>query len=424
MSADELLEHPAPHCSGWLARLVSGFCRLLAFGELKICFPDGTVARYHGRFAGCTGVLEIRHPRMLVLRLLLRGEVGFGEAYMDGHWDSPDLTALLEVLQNNEEHLQTVWQGIRWSCARDRLIHRDSIVRHAEPDSDFYQRWLDDSMSYSCAVFEDAQTESLELAQQRKYLGLLDSLRATPGDHILDLGCGWGGFAEVAAHHGLRVTGVTRSPEQLDYARSRMMMAGVADQVTLRLGDDRDIQGQFDHAVSIGMLEMVGEARWLDYYQTLRRLVRPGGRIALQVITIMDDVFPIYRIRPDFVQIHIFPGGMLPAPEHLAHAARDAGLLIRETRWFGDDYAETLRRWRVRFQHAAEEIDALGYDEPFRRMWDYYLAYCEAGFRTGVIDLVQTVLEVPADRPCDDQAKPICFTTARKSVGSNAGAHR
>ncbi len=406
MSAEEVIEESARRRSGWSSRLIGGFCRHLAFGQLLVRFPDGSATLHRGRFAGASGTLEVLSPLKMAGRLLTRGEVGFGESYVEGHWTTPDLAALLEVLYDNMEHLGVGPRGMRWSRLWDRLTHRlrdnhpinsrRNIAHHYDLGNDFYQRWLDRTMTYSSALFADPSIEDLASAQQRKYQRLLDALEAKPGQHILEVGCGWGGFAEVAARRGLRVTGVTLSREQLAYARSRLDAAGLADRVDLRLEDYRDIQGEFDHAVSIEMMEAVGEAFWPTYYQTLRRLVRPGGRIALQVITINEDDFPVYRKQPDFVQLYIFPGGMLPTPERMVGEARAADLLIRDTAWFGLDYSETLRRWRVAFNGAEDEIERLGYDARFRRMWNYYLAYCEIGFKTGCVDLVQTVLEVPA----------------------------
>jgi cyclopropane-fatty-acyl-phospholipid synthase len=351
--------------------------------------------------------MEVVSPVKMAARLMTRGEVGFGESFVEGHWTTPDLAALLEVLYDNMEHLGAGPRGMRWSRLWDRISHRlrdnhpinsrRNIAHHYDLGNTFYRSWLDPSMTYSSALFADPVHEDLESAQARKYQRLLDGLDAKPGEHILEIGCGWGGFAELAARRGLRVTGVTLSREQLGYARERVAAAGFADQVDLRLQDYRDIEGQFDHAVSIEMMEAVGESFWPIYYQTFRRLVRPGGRIGLQVITINEDDFPVYRRQPDFVQLYIFPGGMLPTPTHLEALARDAGLGVHDTAWFGRDYAETLRRWRCRFHAAETEVERLGYDSRFRRMWDYYLAYCETGFKTGCIDLAQVVLEVPVD---------------------------
>jgi cyclopropane-fatty-acyl-phospholipid synthase len=405
MSAEELIEEPLSRRSSWPSRLIGGFCRHLAFGQLLVRFPDGSATLHRGRFPGGSGVMEVQSPLKMAGRLLTRGEVGFGESYVEGHWTTPDLAELLEVLYDNMEHLGVGPRGMRWSRLWDRLSHRlrdnhpinsrRNISHHYDLGNDFYRRWLDPSMTYSSALFADPARDSLESAQERKYHRLLDAMDAKPGEHILEIGCGWGGFAELAARRGLRVTGVTLSREQLAYARERLEAAGLADRVDLRLQDYRDIEGRFDHAVSIEMMEAVGEAFWPTYYRALRRLVRPGGRIALQVITINEDDFPVYRKQPDFVQLYIFPGGMLPTPERMTREAKDADLLILETAWFGLDYAETLRRWRLAFHAVDQEVARLGYDARFRRMWDYYLAYCETGFRTGCIDLTQTVLEVP-----------------------------
>lgn len=405
MSAEESIVSPPCVGSDALTRLFGRFCSRMAFGSLLLRFPNGNARLYRGRFAGPAGELSLRRPLRLLVRLIARGEIGFAESYMDGDWESPDLVALLATLSLNEEHLgggPNGLPGFRWL---DRLVHRlrdnhrrnsrRNIARHYDLGNAFYRLWLDPGMSYSSAVFADRRTESLEQAQNRKYQRLLDDLQASPGERVLEIGCGWGGFAEAAARRGLRVTGVTLSREQLAYAQARIAAAGLADRVELRLQDYRDIRGQFDHAVSIEMLEAVGEAYWPTYFQCLRRLVRPGGRIALQAITMNADDFPRYRRSADFIQLYIFPGGMLPSPERLQQEAEAAGLEPLETRWYGADYAETLRRWRHAFHRAEGEVRRLGYDTRFRRMWDYYLAYCEVGFDNATVDLAQAVLRVP-----------------------------
>jgi cyclopropane-fatty-acyl-phospholipid synthase len=381
------------------------FCRRLAFGSLLVRLGEDGGRVYQGPFPGAAAELRIHRPPRLLARLVARGEIGFAESYMDGDWSSPDLPALLDLLNLNAEHLSGAVQGPAWSRGLDRLVHRlrdnhrrnsrRNIARHYDLGNDFYRLWLDPGMTYSSGVFEDPAREPLERAQTRKYDLLLDWLDARPGESVLEIGCGWGGFAEAAARRGLRVTGVTLSQEQLAYARARIAAAGLSDRVELRLQDYRDIQGCFDHAVSIEMLEAVGEAYWPTYFQALRRLVRPGGRIALQVITLHEDDFPRYRRAADFIQLYIFPGGMLPSPERLDSEIRAAGLRLREDQRRGPDYAETLRRWRRAFNAAEKEVDGLGYDARFRRMWDYYLAYCEAGFDSGSIDLRQMLLQVP-----------------------------
>ena len=410
MSAEEILDCPpqaVPDRPARVGRLFGGFCRHLAFGSLLLRFPDGRADLYRGRFAGPTGELVITRPWRFLRRLVIRGEIGFAEAYMEGEWRTPDLPVLLDLLQLNAEHLGAGPKGLVWSRWFNRLTHRlrdnhrrnsrRNIARHYDLGNAFYRLWLDPSMTYSAALFADQALEPLAEAQARKYERLLDDLGARPGEHILEIGCGWGGLAEAAARRGLKVTGVTLSREQLDYANARIADAGLAEQVELRLQDYRDIRGQFDHVVSIEMLEAVGEAYWPVYFGALRRLVRPGGRIALQVITMNEDDFPNYRRTADFIQLYIFPGGMLPTPERLQSAAGAAGLVHLESRCSGADYAETLRRWRRSFHEAESAIDALGYDARFRRMWDYYLAYCEVGFDSGVTDLVQTLYQVPAE---------------------------
>jgi cyclopropane-fatty-acyl-phospholipid synthase len=409
MSAEEHID-ALPLISGarpaGLAGVYALLGRQLRFGTLLMRLPDCRAHLYRGRCAGPAGEIVIARPLRLLLRVLTRGDIGFAESYMEGDWQTPDLPGLLDVLQRNEPHLGAGAKGLRWSRWLDRLTHRlrdnrrtmsrRNIARHYDLGNDFYRLWLDPGMTYSAALFADREREPLEAAQARKYTRLLDDLDARPGQHILEIGCGWGGLAQAAAERGLRVTGVTLSREQLDYARARIAAAGLSDRVDLRLEDYRDIRGQFDHCVSIEMLEAVGEAYWPTYFQALRRLVRPGGRISLQVITINENDFLRYRRSADFIQLYIFPGGMLPSPERLAAQARAVGLTHREDRRYGADYAETLRRWRHAFHDKSEMISAMGYDARFRRMWDYYLAYCEIGFDNGVTDLIQAVYEVPA----------------------------
>jgi cyclopropane-fatty-acyl-phospholipid synthase len=246
-------------------------------------------------------------------------------------------------------------------------------------------------MTYSAALFAE-RGEPLAVAQDRKYQAVLDRLGAQPGAHILEIGCGWGGFAEHAARRGYRVTGITLSREQLAYASERIAAAGLGDRVELRLQDYRDVVETFDHVVSIEMFEAVGEEYWGTYFDTVRRVLRPGGRASLQVITIDADYFESYRRSADFVQRYVFPGGLLPSVPAFDAAARASGLEVRDRSFHGIDYADTLRRWDASFRAARESVLALGFDERFLRLWRYYLGYCEAGFRTGRIDLMQVAL--------------------------------
>jgi cyclopropane-fatty-acyl-phospholipid synthase len=244
-------------------------------------------------------------------------------------------------------------------------------------------------MTYSSALYEGEAEKPLEAAQIAKYERILTQLGARQGDSILEIGCGWGGFAEVAARRGMRVTGVTISKEQLDYARARLEKAGLADRVDLQFRDYRDIEGRYDHIVSIEMIEAVGERYWPDYFATLKRHVVPGGSAIVQAIVIADDFFERYRKHPDFIQTYVFPGGMLLSPSSLREQCRQAGLKVAELYSFGLDYARTLETWLGRFDRVADQVGRMGFDDRFRRMWRYYLAYCAAGFSMRRTDVLQ-----------------------------------
>lgn len=248
--------------------------------------------------------------------------------------------------------------------------------------------------TYSAAWFDDPE-QSLEQAQLRKYQRLLAMLDARPGERLLEIGCGWGGLAEEAARAGLDVTGITLSREQYAYACERIANAGLADKARFELTDYRDLSGQYDHIVSIEMFEAVGEKYWPTYFRTVYDLLKPGGKAAIQVITIDEDVFEDYRREPEFIQLYIFPGGMLPSPKRFNAEAMAAGLTVRRQEFFGPAYAHTLMHWRQRFDKQAEKLAQMGYDARFQRMWRYYLAYCEAGFNAGRINVMQVLLEKP-----------------------------
>ncbi len=341
--------------------------------------------------------LHIHDERTFALALA-RGDIGFAEAYLDGYWDTPDLTGLLTLLAANRSQLQRAVYGNWRTLISARLRHwlngntkagsKRNIMAHYDLGNAFYARWLDKTMSYSSALFaKDNADTSLEDAQQAKYQRILDRLAARPGDSVLEIGCGWGGFAEMATAAGLNLTGLTLSPAQLEWAQRRV------PQADLRLQDYRDTQSQFDHIVSIEMFEAVGERYWPSYFATLRRALKPGGRAVVQSITIADALFPSYRKGTDFIQQYIFPGGMLPSRSAFAEQARRAGLRVTDEFAFGLDYARTLALWRDAFEAAWPEISTHGFDERFRRLWRMYLCYCEAGFRVGNIDVVQFQLE-------------------------------
>ena len=331
--------------------------------------------------------------------ILAKGDIGFAEAWMAGDWQTADLPALLTLLARNRETLQSAIHGKAWRLIGHRLTHLlrantragslRNIQAHYDLGNDFYRLWLDPGMSYSSALCL-APGESLELAQRRKYHNVLDQLDVRPGQMILEIGCGWGGFAEIAVkEYGCRVLGLTLSREQLGWARARAEQGGWADGADFELCDYRDVRGSYDHIVSIEMMEAVGERFWPGYFAQIRDRLKPDGRAVVQTITIADALFAGYRKGTDFIQRYVFPGGMLPSPAVFGRHVRRAGLVVRGDLAFGQDYAETLVRWREGFEAALPEVRALGYDERFVRLWRFYLAYCEAGFRAGTVDVHQ-----------------------------------
>jgi cyclopropane-fatty-acyl-phospholipid synthase len=327
------------------------------------------------------------------------GAVAWAEAYMDGKWDTPDLEALIEFFAKNDPAIEEMLQGKLWYRALRRVQHllrrnsktgsKRNIAYHYDLGNDFYSAWLDPSMTYSSAVF-GAEDDALQPAQDAKYRRLAQNMRLAPGHKVLEIGCGWGGFAELAAREfGAKVTAITVSKEQHDYAKRRMQAAGLNEQVEVRLQDYRDVPGQFDRIASIEMFEAVGEQYWPTYFRKLADRLKPDGVAGLQIITIADRYFETYRRGTDFIQKYIFPGGMLPSPTALAGELTRAGLKQIANHSFGQDYARTLEIWQRRFQAAWPQVAEMGFDTRFKRMWEYYLAYCRAGFRVGFTDVVQ-----------------------------------
>lgn len=370
----------------------------ISHGALELRLPDGQQVR-----CGSGGpVLALNIAQWSVFdRILEQGDVGFAEAWIDGDWETPDLPGLLTLLAGNREVLANAVYGQWWSLLAARCRHlfnantrsgsRRNIMAHYDLGNDFYRLWLDSTMSYSSALFTPEAECSMEAAQLAKYRRILSRLDARPGQRVLEIGCGWGGFAEVAAREaGLNVLGVTLSPAQLDYARQRMEKASLEAQVKLELCDYRDLSGEtFDHIVSIEMFEAVGERWWPSYFSTLKRLLRPEGRAVVQSITIRDELFARYRRGTDFIQQHVFPGGMLPSPQVFERQAGQAGLQVRDVFAFGPDYSRTLGVWSARFEQQWPTIEALGFDSRFHRLWQFYLAYCQAGFNSGCTDVMQ-----------------------------------
>ena len=394
-----------PRTPGAAAGLPNGLRLMLATriraGSLEIAVPDGRVYRVAGATDGPAADIRIVRARA-ARRLLLGGSVGFGESYMDGDWETRDLRALLALAALNEDHLDDVHAGARMVNAVRRAWHRlqdntragsrRNIARHYDLGNAFYARWLDPTMTYSSAVFE-SPAQDLSAAQAAKYRRLAEKLALRPDDRVLEIGCGWGGFAEVAAREfGARVTAITVSKEQLDFARRRIQKAGLGERVEAKFVDYRDVEGRFDKVASIEMFEAVGERHWPTYFAKIRDALEPGGRAALQVITIADRWFDSYRRGVDFIQRHIFPGGMLPSMTALRQQFDRAGLALDRAEFYGQHYAATLAEWNRRFQAAWPDLATMGFDRRFKRMWEFYLAYCEAGFRAGSIDVVQAAL--------------------------------
>jgi cyclopropane-fatty-acyl-phospholipid synthase len=370
-------------------------------GSLEIVLPDGTVRLFRGSEEGPHAILRLRNGR-LARRYVTGGSLGFAEAYIDGDWDTPDLATLLALLSLNEDAWGDGYFGSLWHRLVRRVQHlmrpntkggsRRNIYAHYDLGNEFFAAWLDPTMTYSSALFADG-AEDLESAQRAKYRHLATQIGVGPDERVLEIGSGWGGFAVTAAKEfGAKVTSITVSRAQAEYARARVFREGLTERVEIVLQDYRDVKGRFDRIASIEMFEAVGERFWPTYFRTLRERLQPGGAAGLQLITIADRYFDAYRRNVDFIQAYIFPGGMLPSPTALDREAAAAGLARTSELGFGDSYARTLALWNERFQAAWPKIAPLGFDERFRRIWTYYLAYCEAGFRTRSIDVVQTVL--------------------------------
>jgi cyclopropane-fatty-acyl-phospholipid synthase len=359
-------------------------------GGITLTLPSGKVHRLGYARQGATCDLQLKNFRP-VWNAVRRGAIGFAESFMAGDVESSDITAVLRFYLQNREPLNKAAKPVFYKSLGDRLFHlmrantksgaRRNISAHYDLGNDFYTLWLDPTMSYSSAFFgKGAQT--LEAGQFAKYDLVLEALQLDQASDILEIGCGWGGFAEVAVGHGHRVTGLTISREQLDYARARL-----GDRAEIRFQDYRDTAERFDAIASIEMIEAVGEANWPTYFRVLHDRLKPGGAAAVQAITIDERLYAGYRAKADFIQRYIFPGGMLPTKAVLAAQAAAAGLTFETVASFGQDYARTLALWRERFEASWNAVARLGFDEHFRRRWRYYLCYCEAGFSEAAIDV-------------------------------------
>lgn len=372
----------------------------LEFGTLLLREPDKRCFEFRGKKPGPDAELHLNNWH-LPAKVFAGGSIGAGESYMSGDWDSPDITALIELFTVNENlgnqmsSPNRIWglvsRFVHWYNKNTKRGSKKNIAAHYDLGNEFYSKWLDDSMTYSSGIFDESAV-TLTASQNNKYSTLAKSMGITSNDHVLEIGCGWGGFAEFAAREiGCKVTGLTISKEQFDFANKRIQDAGLYDKVEFKLQDYRDETGKYDRIVSIEMFEAVGEKYWQTYFTTLRDCLRPMGTAGIQTITIANNSFPQYSRRPDFIQRYIFPGGMLPSPEILETLRTSSGMTLLGEKVFAQDYAKTLAEWRRRFSAKWTEIRPLGFDERFKRMWEFYLHYCEAGFKTEHIDVRQII---------------------------------
>ena len=373
----------------------------LQAGSMAVTLPNGETIHFQSQQPGPKADLLIRDWRGIG-RILSGGDIGVAEAYRDGWIDSSDMLQVLLLALANEQALDRALHGSFLGTVLYRIRHllnrntkrnsRRNIHAHYDIGNSFYRVWLDEGMTYSSALFSHAG-QTLADAQTAKYDRLLQALQVKPGDHILEIGCGWGAFAEyAAATYGCFVTGVSLSQEQLAWARARIPGTAAEGKVEFHYRDYRDLSGHYDAIVSVEMLEAVGEAWWPVYFDKLKQLLKPGGRAAIQTITIANDRFDCYRSKTDFIQQYIFPGGMLPSPQRLDEEVRRAGLQEEDRFFFGQDYAETLRLWRTAFDRHLPVIRSQGFDDAFIKLWRFYYWYCEAGFLTGRTDVCQLLL--------------------------------
>ncbi|WP_265211420.1 SAM-dependent methyltransferase [Herbaspirillum lusitanum] len=383
-------------------RLFLRLLNCLSHGHLQLTTPHGNALTFGDLHQPPSAHMVIRDWRACA-RMLQSGDIGFAESYAAGWIDTPDLSALLRLCLRNQAELERMLFGGKLAGLWYRLRHlmrantragsRKNIHAHYDIGNAFYHQWLDDSWTYSSAIFDGDHGQSLEAAQARKYQRIVDQLGLQAGDHVLEIGCGWGGFAEHAASRGIRVHGVTISAAQLQVAQQRIAARGLDQLARLELCDYRDLKGEYDAVVSIEMFEAVGERFWQQYFDTVSARLKKGGRAMIQSITIAEQYFERYRSTSDFIRQYIFPGGMLPSPERFCAKARQAGLQTLDQYGFGRDYAETLRRWNASFLHARDAIRKQGFDERFMRLWQLYYAYCEVGFDEERTDVIQFMLQ-------------------------------
>jgi cyclopropane-fatty-acyl-phospholipid synthase len=377
---------------GLKVRILSRILSHLAFGRLAVTLPEGEVFEANAPGPGPEAALVI-HRWRAVWRTIARGDIGFAEAFIEGDCSSPDIAKVIELFVLNEAVLAKIagWAPVHFlnrvrhlARANTKRGSKRNITAHYDLGNAFFEQWLDAGMTYSSALYASPE-QTLEAAQTHKQDKILAELALAPGKSVLEIGCGWGGLAERIAARGCPVTGLTLSPSQLAYADKRLADGGHASD--LRLEDYRDVRGTFDRIVSIEMLEAVGRAYWPSYFAVIRDRLARDGQAVLQVITLDESRYAGYADQVDFIQRYIFPGGMLPTPAIMRQQIADAGLALKSTFTFGDSYARTLAEWSRRFHASLPAVEAMGFDKRFQRLWAYYLAYCEGGFRAGILDV-------------------------------------
>jgi cyclopropane-fatty-acyl-phospholipid synthase len=398
-----------PILEQFAARIALGAASRIAVGCLTVVLPDGSRRVFGDPRSDLRGEMRI-HDTEALKHLLLGGEVGGGEAYTDGLWSSPDLVGLISMAVANRETLalSAGWWRTPAKIARTlthrrnrntRAGSRRNISAHYDLGNDFYRLWLDETMTYSSALF-DSPEQSLADAQRNKYRAIAELAGVEPNQHVLEIGTGWGGMAlYLAGERGARVTTITVSQAQHDLALRRVREAGLEDRVTVELRDYRDVDGEYDAVVSIEMLEAVGAEYYGDYFRVVSKALRPGGLAGIQVITFPHDAYQAQLRGANWIQRYIFPGGVLPSLAAIEASLASTGLLLSRVRDIRDSYALTLRTWRASFFAHIDQVRAMGFDDRFIRMWDYYLSISEAGFRTGMTQDLQIRLEKRRGRP-------------------------
>ena len=383
-------------------RFLANAGNMLTFGSLLFVLPDGRKIRFDSDNQSDEMAVINVHNYVMARRILFGGIIGFYKSFADGDWDTPDLAQTLFVLAKNADDIQNVFLAHPVVRTINNFAHalnkntkkqaQKNIMAHYDLGNAFYEKWLDPTMTYSSALFT-SENQPLSEAQQAKYASLARQIELRPGESVLEIGSGWGGFAEFAAREiGANVTGLTISPEQHRYANERMYKQGLSDKVEIRLQDYRDVQGQFDKIASIEMFEAVGREYWPAYFSKVYESLKSDGRAGLQIITIADRFYENYVRGTDFIQRYVFPGGMLPSPTVFKTHVEEAGLKLTNTLSFGQDYARTLHKWHDRFLGVWADLQPMGFDDQFKKLWEFYLAYCEAGFRAETTDVKQVTL--------------------------------